>query len=155
MKSRIFAHKSNVRNMELYYIKINHKKIKIWTYTFFIAYAAVFAANIILTVSLERREWLNLILTLIFIGGLFFMSKRFSKYPLQITLYDERIVVNRYATVWSSEDSSYYGYRMNVEMSENEGWIQLKDETKNFRTKFKRSEISDSDYDKLKEFLSK
>lgn len=141
--------------MELYYIKIKHKKIKIWTYTFFIAYTAVFVANIFLTISLERRESLNWILTAIFLGGIFFMAKKFSKYPLQITLYDERIVVNRYATVWSSEDSSYYGYRMNVEMIEDEGSIQLVDETKNFRTKFARSAISDSDYEKLKEFLSK
>lgn len=141
--------------MEKYLIKINQRKIKIWTYSFYITYAVVFILNIFLTISLEIRSYLDLILMLIFFGGIFFMSKKFSKYPLQISLYDDRIVINRYVTVWSSEDSSYYGYRANVEMSEDEGWIHLVDETKNFRTKFARSAISDSDYEKLKEFLSK
>lgn len=141
--------------MEKYHIKINQRKIKIWTYSFYISYAVVFILNIFLTISLEIRSYLDLILMLIFFGGIFFMSKKFSKYPLQISLYDDRIVINRYVTVWSSEDSSYYGYRANVEMIEDEGWIQLVDETKNFSTKFKRSEISDADYEKLNEFLSK
>lgn len=141
--------------MEKYHIKINQRKIKIWTYSFYISYAVLFILNIFLTISLEIRSYLDLILMLIFFGGIFFMSKKFSKYPLQISLYDDRIVINRYVTVWSSEDSSYYGYRANVEMIEDEGWIQLVDETKNFSTKFKRSEISDADYEKLNEFLSK
>lgn len=141
--------------MEKYHIKINQRKIKIWTYSFYITYAVVFILNIFLTISLQLRSYLDLILVLIFFGGIFFMSKKFSKYPLQISLYDDRIVINRYVTVWSSEDSSYYGYRANVEMSEDEGWIHLVDETKNFSTKFKRSEISDADYEKLNEFLSK
>ncbi|MCQ2270554.1 MAG: hypothetical protein MJZ52_04940 [Bacteroidales bacterium] len=141
--------------MEKYHIKINQRKIKIWTCSFYITYAVVFILNIFLTISLQLRSYLDLILMLIFFGGIFFMSKKFSKYPLQISLYDDRIVINRYVTVWSSEDSSYYGYRANVEMSEDEGWIHLVDETKNFSTKFKHSEISDADYEKLNEFLSK